>query len=388
MNKQLNAEFETAPATKVPHPDVWVAPTSKRSKRLGPKRLGLKILLIALLGGVAAGSVWFVSMARKPAPRTDSAVPAGQTEPAAVVGLGYLEPSTTVVKLGAPGNPDSSRISSLLVSEGQWVEAGQSLATMDSVDRLKAQVAQSEAQVELKKLMLERQRREIANTTQARRSALDRARADIDQSQAEYDRQKTLVDRSFATLSNLEKKAKDLQTAQATRIEMEAALERIEAKVPGTDKSLDIALTEQELLCAQADLAVTKASLELGIIRAPFSGRVLSLKARAGERVGNDGVLEFGATDEMRAVIEVYQTDVDRIRVGQSVEIRADAISTSLQGRVDHIGDAIARQTVVNNDPASSTDARVVQIYVALSKQDSERVAKLSRLQVRGVFAK
>lgn len=384
MNKQFKAQPEKVPAIKVSHPDVWSTPTSaKRTPRPSPKAL-----LIVLGLGLAAGVVWLSVPAQKPTPRANINDPATPRAPAAVVGLGYLEPSTTVIKLGAPGNPDASRISSLLVSEGQWVETGQPLAIMDTADRLKAQVAASEAQVELRRLMLERQRREIAYSIQSRRSALDRARAEIEQNQAEYDRQKSLVDRSFATVSNLEKKLRDLQTAQATKAEMEAALDRIEAKAPGTNKSIDVAITEQELLSAQADLAVAKASLEQAIVRAPFGGRVLGLKARAGERIGNDGVLELGATDRMRAVVEVYQTDIGRVQTGQVVEIRADAIPGVLEGRVEHVGDAVVRQTVINNDPATSTDARVVQVYIALAKADSERVAKLSRLQVRGVFAK
>lgn len=390
MNKQFKAVPESIPTIRVTHPDAWDTPAAAEPSPnlLKPsllKRLP-KPLLIVLGVGLAAGIAWLSVTALTPRPNVTG--PAVPKEPAAVVGLGYLEPSTTVVKLGAPGNPDASRISSLLVAEGQWVESGQPLAIMDVADKLRAQIAASETQVELKRLMLERQKREIAYTIQSRRSALDRARAEIEQNQAEYDRQKTLVDRSFATVSNLEKKAKDLQTALATKAETEAALDRIEAKAPGTDKSIDIVVAEQELRCAEADLAVAKASLEQVIVRAPFAGRVLAIKGRAGERVGNDGLLEFGATDNMRAVFEVYQTDIGRIQVGQVVEIRADAISGNLQGRVEHIGDAVVRQTVINNDPATSTDARVVQVYVTLSKNDSVRTAKLSRLQVLGVFAK
>jgi HlyD family secretion protein len=384
MNKQFKAEPERAPAIEVLHPDVRDTPTKTKPST----RSGLKALPIVLSLCLVAGVVWFSITALRLTSRTNISDLTIPKEPAQVVGLGYLEPSTTVIKLGAPGNPDASRISRLLVSEGQWADAGQPLAIMDTADKLRAQVAVNEAQVKLKKLMLERQRREIAYSIQSRRSALDRARADINQEQAEYDRQKTLVDRSFATVSNLEKKVRDLEIARATKAETEAALERIEAKAPGTDESVDVAVAQQELLSAQADLAVARASLEQAIVRAPFGGRVLSLKARVGERVGSDGLLEFGATDSMRAVIDVYQTDIGRVRVGQPVEIRADTISGNLKGRVTYIGDAVVRQTVINNDPATSTDARVVQVYVALSQNDSERVARLSRLQIRGVFAK
>lgn len=187
--------------------------------------------LIALSVVASARIVWFGIAAQTQAARSSVVQPPVAGKRPAVVGLGYLEPSTTVVKLGAPGNPDASRISILLVSEGQWVRAGEPLAIMDTADKLGVQVAAAEAQVELKALMLERQRREIVYTVQSRRAAPDRARADIDQDQAEYDHQKTLVDRSYATISNLEKKARDLQTARATKAETEAALERIEAKV-------------------------------------------------------------------------------------------------------------------------------------------------------------
>ncbi|MBR0706227.1 HlyD family efflux transporter periplasmic adaptor subunit [Bradyrhizobium liaoningense] len=384
MNKQFKAERETTPALKVLHPDAWALPRTK-AKRSTAR--GLMALAIAFGLAVAAAIVWFAIAAQNQTPRTNLVQSPVPGKPAAVVGLGYLEPSTTVVRLGAPGNPDASRISLLLVSEGQSVKAGEPLAIMDTADKLWAQVTAAQVQVELKELMLERQRREIAYTIQSRRSALDRARADINQDQSEYDRQKTLVDRSYATVSNLEKKARDLQTAQATKAETEAALERIEAKVPGTDKSIDVAIAEQEVLSAQADLAVAKTALDQAIVRAPFDGRVLSLKARVGERVGNDGLLELGATDDMRVVVDVYQSDIGRVRLGQAVDVRAEAISGSLKGRVTYVGDAVVRQTVINNDPATSTDARVVQVYVSLSKQDSERVEKLSRLQVRGVFA-
>src|SRR5262245_19346386 len=112
MNKQFKAEPER-PAPKVLQPDVWAPPTT--TKR--PTKPGLKALLIGLCFGLAAGVVWLSITAQRRAPQTDMSNPATPREPAAVVGLGYLEPSTTVIKLGAPGNPDASRISSLLVSE-------------------------------------------------------------------------------------------------------------------------------------------------------------------------------------------------------------------------------------------------------------------------------
>jgi HlyD family secretion protein len=365
-------------------------PLEKPNKTAKPPTGGRRrnsLLLLVLLVGAAVAAGYHIFLRSSP-------VPVGLTterRPPAVVGLGYIEPSSTIIKIGAPGSPDALRIGALHVVEGEEVEAGQVLAMLDTANKLAAQVRQSEAQAQLKRLILDRQRREVAYTIASRRAAIERARAGLDSAKAEYERQQALVDRSVATLSNLEKKRMDFLTAQATVREMEAALERTEAapRIPTRSASgtvIDIAVTEQELMSAEADLEVARANLELATIRAPFKGRVLALKARAGERITSEGVLELGATQSMRAVIEVYQADIGRVRVGQAALITAEVLSKPLMGTVERISPVVKRQSVVNNDPATATDARIIEVYVAFGELESRVIAVLSRLQVQGVF--
>ena len=363
-------------------------PGPERARNAQPRRRRWLLMALGLAAVAGVAAVWMHAN-RVPPPATVATAPARAP---AVVGLGYLEPASSVIKVGAPGTADALRVGVLNVQEGQEVEAGEVLAVLDTFDRLSAQLQASEAILRLKRLTLERQRVEIASAITSRRSALERARAELEMVKADFNRQQTLFERGVTTAANVEKKRRELLTAEATVREMQAALTRIETQAKlgptdGTPSQIDVAVTELEVAAAEADVRVVKASLEQAKIRAPMRGRVLAIKTRAGERFSPDGLLEMGATDAMQAVVEVYQSDVSRVRLGQRVTVRAEALSAPISGTVSRIGVAIKRQSVINNDPATATDARVVEVFVAFDAEASRAIASLSRLQVHAVFA-
>ena len=376
-------------STKSAGVDAWAGPgfgPPQAPARASRSRRRLAALVsICVVGGAAVLVVG--THAQKPV----SPIVAQVALPASVVGLGFLEPSSTILKVGAPGSPDAARVATLGVAEGDEVQAGQVIATLDTAAKLAVQVEASSAQVQLKRLMLEKQRIDIAYAIETRRSALVRAHAELESTQADFLRQQSLVSSRVVAVSVFEKARKDFLTARATVVETEAALRRVEAaaKTPrsGQPIPIDLAVTEQELAAAEADLRFAQANLADATVHAPISGRVLAVKARPGERVGSDGgLLELGATRSMRAVIEVYETDIGRVRLGQTVVIQAEALQGDISGTVERIGAAVKRQSVINNDPATATDARVVEVFVALDGEASRRVGSLSRLQVQGVF--
>ena len=145
----------------------------------------------------------------------------------------------------------------------------------------------------------------------------------------------------------------------------------------------DDVLEEQELKVnqARADLEQARAELEHTTVHAPISGHVLRLYARAGERVGPQGIAELGKTGQMCAVAEVYETDIGRIRLGQRARIGSPALAHDLHGTVDRIGLEIGKQEVLNVDPTAQTDARVVEVEILLD--ESAQAAALTRLQVQ-----
>ena len=89
----------------------------------------------------------------------------------------------------------------------------------------------------------------------------------------------------------------------------------------------------------------------------------------------------------MQAELEVYQTDLARVAVGQAATLTSPALAAPLTGAVVRIGLEVERQTVLAADPAANTDARIVRVTVALDPESSVRAASLTGLEVVGRIA-
>ena len=148
-------------------------------------------------------------------------------------------------------------------------------------------------------------------------------------------------------------------------------------------RPVDVEAASAEDGSAQASAKQAKANLDLAYIRAPRDGQVLKIHTYPGERVGNDGIIELGQTREMLAVAEIYQSDVDKVRIGQPAKITSDSFQGELQGKVEYIGLQVQRQNIVNTDPSANIDARIVEVKVRLDAVSSQKVAGLTNLQVK-----
>jgi HlyD family secretion protein len=135
---------------------------------------------------------------------------------------------------------------------------------------------------------------------------------------------------------------------------------------------------------AAADVERLEAEVDLYKVKAPLSGRVLRLIARSGEKVGPEGILELGDTNQMYAVAEVYETDIGRVHIGQPVTIRSSALTSELLGHVEKIGQRIGKKDVLTTDPVADADARVIEVRIKLA--DSSSVEHLTNLRVDVVF--
>ena len=146
----------------------------------------------------------------------------------------------------------------------------------------------------------------------------------------------------------------------------------------------DVAVAARKLDSAIADLNRAKRDLAKGIVTAPVTGTVLDIHSRPGEKPGSKGILDLGNVQRMTAELEVYQSEISFVAVGQHVELTADAIPKSLYGVVSEIGFAVERQTTISDDPAANTDARVIRVTVRLDDDSSKRAARLTNLEVAG----
>lgn len=148
----------------------------------------------------------------------------------------------------------------------------------------------------------------------------------------------------------------------------------------------DVANAQAQVDSAQATAKKIKAQLDQAYIRAPKAGQILKINTRAGETVGTEGIVDLGQTDQMYAVAEVYQSDINKVRPGQSVKVISDSLNGELSGSVDWIGMQVQRQNVVNADPSSNTDARIVEVHVRLDEASSVKSAKFTNLQIKAVI--
>ena len=82
----------------------------------------------------------------------------------------------------------------------------------------------------------------------------------------------------------------------------------------------------------------------------------------------------------MQVVAEVDQSDIKRIRLGQTAIIIGEAFAGELRGTVDEIRLAVSRQTTFSNQPGENLDQRVVKVRIRINPEDSKRVASLTNL--------
>lgn len=249
----------------------------------------------------------------------------------AVSALGHLEPAGDVRRLAAPtsGMAGPPRVMQLLVSEGERVSAGQLLAVFDNATTLKAERA----------LLLAR---------------IDNLGTRIQLRQRETQRYRTLVRNGVTASSDIENREIALLALQGEWREARAALARL-----------------------NADLANST-------LRAPIQGQVLRIHARVGERPGDKGLLELGDSDRMQAAIEVYESDINRVQLGQRVRLTSEngGFTGELIGRVERIYPQVRQREVLSTDPTGDADARIVEVRVSLDPADARRVRHLTGLKV------
>ena len=291
-------------------------------------------LMVGVLGAaVVGGGVWIT---RRPAPEV---VPAETTPkvrvPEAVAALGQLKPSGEIRRLAAPasGVGGTPRIAALLVKEGESIRKGQPLAIFDNRPQIEAEIAEVDAQIKSAAIEVELQQREVSRYAAAAKVGA-------------------------AAMVAYEEKQDELRRFQREGVELTAKR-----------RSLETDLADSELL-------------------SPINGVVLKIHSRVGERPGSNGVMEVGASQSMEALVEVYESDINRISLGQSVTLTSEngGFKGTLEGRVERITPQVRQRKVLSTDPTGDADARVVEVDVVLEPESAKRVTKLSGLKVIARF--
>jgi len=236
------------------------------------------IAVIAIAGGVAG---WLVLS--KPA------LPAG------IAGVnGRLEAKQVDIATKYPG-----RIKEVLADEGDTVEEGQVVATMDT-EPLEAQLRNAEARI-----------REAEDNKRTAQAEVVVKKAELNYSQKEYGRSKELVVRGAVSAQERDIDLARMQTNQA-------ALLGTQAQVVRTQSAIDAATAEAERI---------KAEIKDSVLKAPIRGRVQNRLAEPGEVLPAGGkVLALIDLSDVYMYLFLPESVAGRVPLGAEGRILLDSV--------------------------------------------------------------
>lgn len=216
----------------------------------------------------------------------------------------------------------TGRVESITIKEGDSVEQGQLLLTLDpeiyrnAVDRAEAGVRQG-------------------------RITIDQQRAAVALRKRQFERSRTLLAERMVDQGSFDEAQNQLKVA-----------------------TLALETSQEDYRRAQSALQDAREQLAKTSIRSPISGRIVSLPIKVGETAVPSTSSFVGAqlakiadTSRIQAELKVDEADIARVAVGQAADVYAAAFpDTALKGKVERI--ALA--------PTVEGQGRAYQVTVAL----------------------
>ncbi|MCZ2200819.1 ABC exporter membrane fusion protein [Cylindrospermopsis raciborskii] len=394
--------------------------TSKQNQLLIHAAKKWKIIIAASLA-IAAGLASFSSFSQlklKPNFPINSSQVKTQKAPKVkfyVTALGRLQPQGEITYLSAPNSINGVRVEKLLVEEGKEVQAGETLAYLENYERSKAAVKQAfnkllivksrlaqvkagakVGDVNSQKAVVTRLYSQLEGEVTTQTATINRIQAEVENATKESNRYQKLYQDGAISAAILDTKVLQLKTSQQKLMEAKATLQsskntlenQIQEAKARLDsikevRNVDIALAQSEVESAETAIQQAKADHDLTYIKSPIDGRILKIHAKNGEIIGTSGFAELGKTSPMNVIAEVYQTDIQKVRIGQKAVITSGAFSDKIRATVKEIGWQVDKQSIFSINPSSDTDRRIVHVRLVIdSPDDSQKVYRLTNLQV------
>ncbi len=272
--------------------------------------------------------------------------------------------------------------------------AGEKPTLVATVSRIKSQLRNAE--VDYKRYQQLYAARAIeATKVDAKRLEVETARQQLAEAQSRYNQTIAVVNQQIienkanknklttTTVQQLAEAKATYDKTLTTTTQQIAAARATLSKISEV-RTVDVTGAQAELSRAQATARQARAELAEAYVRAPSAGEILKINSRAGEAPSDKGIVEMGQTSQMVAVAEVYESDVSKIKVGQTAAISSEsgAFGQKIRGTVSYVGLQIGKQDVLNTDPAANADSRVVEVKIAIDPTDSPAVKGLTNSKV------
>jgi len=278
-----------------------------------------------------------------------------------VTASGEIKPKT-YVNIGANA---FGKITRLYVKEGERVKQGQTLAQLENV--------QASADMDGMQASLQAARTDAVaaeaglNTSQA---DLNRAKSDAERSDLDWTRAQGLYKDALIAKSDFDSQKAAHQTAVAGLAQAQARVAQAKAQKDSADRRV-----------AQASANVTHAAdvLKKTTYQAPYDGVITNLPVREGETVvmgiqnaPGSTLMTLADMSVITAEVQVDETDIVNVQLGQTAEVNIDAIpKKTFKAVVTQIGDnAIVRSTGVSTSQQTTGSQEAKDFKVVVTIQD------------------
>ena len=253
------------------------------------------------------------------------------------------------------------RVTRLAVEEGQRVRAGQFLLEIDPRS-LEGALQRGEASVAAARSSLQQAR---ASVEQAR-TAVEQARVTLELARQTLKRQQDLWSGGLTTREALERAQNEVELREA---DLKARQQEVQTR------EQDVQTRAQQIKQEEAGLATTQYTLSQVIISSPMEGIITRRNIEEGENVvvgtmNNAGTVLLTIADMsvVEAEVEVDETDVPQVTVGQTARVTIDAVpDRTFRGRVTEIGNSPIQQAA-SQTGAATTQATNFKVVITLEE--------------------
>lgn len=339
---------------------------------------GIAKTIALLLGiaslGLAGFAVWIMlepgsgkssrATSSSPTANASSSAPGNSTPssktPWVASAPGRVEPVTGLIRISA-GNV--GRVTRVLVKTNDKVPAGHLLLVMEDQDA-KARLAAAEAEAAARKRERDQApaNKDRDSVTRAEDAlynaerAYTSARHDLDEA--------TLADPkgTGTAVANARKRMTDAQDRMRQEKTNLANATRNNSAVPNR--------AESAVIAARADVMLADQAWDKTRIRAPIAGSILQINAKVGELLSPSPeqiVFAMGDVGRLRVRAEVDETEVVKIRPGQSVFVKSAAFpGQEFEGKVLEMAPLLAIPRITARSPRRPNDVEVMEVIVEL----------------------
>jgi len=232
------------------------------------------------------------------------------------------------------------KVTRLAVEEGQRVKAGQFLLEIDPRS-LAGQLERGEASIAA-----------AQSSLQSGRTAVESANINLDLARTNLKRQQDLWKDGLTTKESLERAQNEVAAREA---DLRAREQEIKTR-------------EQQIKQEVASLATTKYNLSQVVISSPMDGLVTRRNIEEGETavvgtMNNAGTVLLTIADMsvLEAEIEVDETDIPNVALGQIAKVKIDAVpNREFKGRVTEIANSPIQTSTNSSGQRQATTFKVV----------------------------